>query len=994
MTSENKSVSAILASVVCVLSLAANADRHWTGGGETTDWSDSANWRAGNGSGNWVFGGGQIGSYPSSPDPVVVTFSNLVTIANGIWIENENKPDVVWEVSESAAEGAGLKSTWGTNNSLNIGTGKHGGLTIKSGVYYMPKQLWIGNGAVDSYFTLNGGVFTNGSYTCIGYGGYDRTATMTVSGGSYRQNGNVFIVGQGNHANCAGIFNLTAGSVDTAGDITCSENQGSSQVNISGGSLLVNGQLKLAEGKKGVARTTMNVSDGSVKIKGQIQVAKGSESKGHVEVHGGEVVCNNLFQVGLNGTGTLEMDGGSVTCNGFRLGTDGASAVGTATITGGKLTSTAEVRVGGNGTGTLNINGGVVEANKVDVGTGTGTLNLDGGTLKARQDEATAFLANSANLTVNVGAGGAVFDTAGHNVTVPATLNNAAELAGANGMIWKKGLGTLTISSNLDLERTFKFTIHDGIGPIALTGSNTFGGGKKISVMIDPVSATTNVAYTVLTGLGELTMDDIEITGDDFYTYTGAVADGTLTVTLAYGPTAPVTARYVNGKWGFYNAEGNLIQDGEAADLTSYIFTGAEPTSELATVAAAGRTIILEAVKDGDNGVTNTIALASNLTATRVVVSTEEGCAVALSGDNVELTIAELVNNGTLVFDGEITLDATLADGNVVLSDVAVVHLVKTQNIKALVSGSGELSVENAELTIQNDSVDNGLRFFRNFAGTLTVGEGSILHDLTGLHAENVSQGYYFLGEHSTLKMVGGRISRFGGATNNEHINNVVIAEGTTNVWNNYQSRSGWLGCNVFIKGTFTGTGMLQANISGRSYRFSDGLSGFGGIVEMSGSAFQFDAGINGGTWIANTNAVLIGWNGSARIPIAVDDATLVLKGGHRAVSGVTAGTYSIGANAALKVGESASVEGVTFAAGATLEMLDEGALSDRTHEYVALTSATPITGALPTLVQPPDVQRGKWKLVQKTIPGEDEDPDTYRIVAEFRPSGFMIIVQ
>ena len=187
---------------------------------------------------------------------------------------------------------------------------------------------------------------------------------------------------------------------------------------------------------------------------------------------------------------------------------------------------------------------------------------------------------------------------------------------------------------------------------------------------------------------------------------------------------------------------------------------------------------------------------------------------------------------------------------------------------------------------------------------------------------------------------------------------------------------------------------MLQANISGRSYRFSDGLSGFGGIVEMSGSAFQFDAGINGGTWIANTNAVLIGWNGSARIPIAVDDATLVLKGGHRAVSGVTAGTYSIGANAALKVGESASVEGVTFAAGATLEMLDEGALSDRTQEYVALTSATPITGVLPTLVQPPDVQRGKWKLVQKTIPGEGEDPDTYQIVAEFRPSGFMIIVQ
>ena len=220
MTSENKSISTVLAIAACALSLAANADRHWTGGGATTDWTDNANWGAGNGSGNWVFGGAKVANLPST-DPIVCTFTNAVTISSGVWIENGSKANVVWQTSENADEGAGLKTTWGTNNSLNIGTGTHGGLTIESGVYYMPKQLWIGNGAADSYFTLNGGVFTNQSYTCIGYGGYSRTATMTVNGGTFRQNSNTFIVGQGNHSGCKGVFNLISGSVDTAANATC-----------------------------------------------------------------------------------------------------------------------------------------------------------------------------------------------------------------------------------------------------------------------------------------------------------------------------------------------------------------------------------------------------------------------------------------------------------------------------------------------------------------------------------------------------------------------------------------------------------------------------------------------------------------------------------------------------------------------------------------------------------------------------------------------------
>ena len=157
-------------------------------------------------------------------------------------------------------------------------------------------------------------------------------------------------------------------------------------------------------------------------------------------------------------------------------------------------------------------------------------------------------------------------------------------------------------------------------------------------------------------------------------------------------------------------------------------------------------------------------------------------------------------------------------------------------------------------------------------------------------------------------------------------------------------------------------------------------MSEFAGTVEMSGSAFGFRYGINGGTWIANSTAVLYD-------NLSVSNATLVLKGDH---SGEDA-AYSIGANGVLKTADNAMVPGITFTAGSTLEMLDDGALSDTTQTYVALTSKTPISGSLPTLVQP-EGNRGKWKLVVTEV--TENDTTVYQLCAEFRPAGFIIIVQ
>ena len=188
----------------------------------------------------------------------------------------------------------------------------------------------------------------------------------------------------------------------------------------------------------------------------------------------------------------------------------------------------------------------------------------------------------------------------------------------------------------------------------------------------------------------------------------------------------------------------------------------------------------------------------------------------------------------------------------------------------------------------------------------------------------------------------------------------------------------------------------MQANCGGRAYRFYSDLSEFGGVVEMTGSAFEFRQPISGGTWIANPTAVLQGYIGGVRSEVAVTNATLVLKGSHEQVlddnsNVISTGTYTIGADATLGVADDATVEGVTFADGATLEMLDDGALSDTTQTYVALMSKTPISGPKPTLVQS-EGNRGKWRLFVREV--AENETTVYQLCAEFRSLGFIIIVQ
>jgi autotransporter-associated beta strand protein len=164
-----------------------------------------------------------------------------------------------------------------------------------------------------------------------------------------------------------------------------------------------------------------------------------------VKNYGQVIVTNGLFDVSatadyLNAIGsparTVVGGNGTMTCNRLRV-----SQTDKRDVNGKPL---AEVSV---------TTGGVLKVRSFFVAGGSGTtcctLNLDGGQIVARANE-DYFLGNEtitpweSNILVQVGAGGAIIDTEGYNITVKAPLRSGAA---ADGGLVKRGTGTLTIAN-------------------------------------------------------------------------------------------------------------------------------------------------------------------------------------------------------------------------------------------------------------------------------------------------------------------------------------------------------------------------------------------------------------------------------------------------------------------------------------------------------------------------------------------------------------------
>ena len=188
-------------------------------------------------------------------------------------------------------------------------------------------------------------------------------------------------------------------------------------------------------------------------------------SVNYVEISGGTVDCSSGTAFRLGGDGNADawsemlLSGGTVKCRDFYVG-DASSA--RLTMTGGTLDASSGWVYFAFGSGCaadesceLNLDGGTIVTKKFMYynGAAPASLNLNGGTIKAASGSAGAeFLNDYANLAVNVGAGGAKFDTNGKAIVVREPLD---AVSGTAGDLTVSGGGTATFGAMGDIAGAF-----------------------------------------------------------------------------------------------------------------------------------------------------------------------------------------------------------------------------------------------------------------------------------------------------------------------------------------------------------------------------------------------------------------------------------------------------------------------------------------------------------------------------------------------------------
>jgi autotransporter-associated beta strand protein len=291
---------------------------------------------------------------------------------------------------------------------------------------------------VDSAMTLS---LSNGFNNASAAG----VAGLTVNGGgTLSVKGNVSVANDNPITVNSATLEVNPGSSGTftsAGKLTLANASSSTVVmNLKSGAVNINGPdfFALADGSTS-ASGTLNVLGGTMNLNmgsGQ-RVLIGNQGSANVNVSNGSLVIgvNPQVEVGgdiqysaNNASGTLTITGaGAVTVNGsgiFELGRDSSGK------TGAK--------------GTINLWGGSLTSSRSITGAdGTSVLSLNGGTLAASAANSTFLQGLTA---ANVSTNGAVIDTGVFVVTIPQPLQHDANVNGADGGLNKLSLGDLILS--------------------------------------------------------------------------------------------------------------------------------------------------------------------------------------------------------------------------------------------------------------------------------------------------------------------------------------------------------------------------------------------------------------------------------------------------------------------------------------------------------------------------------------------------------------------
>ena len=584
------------------------ADIFWTGG--TASYTNTANWTGGivpgasdnainpNGLANVV----QINT--GNPDWTVIDIRAGSTNADGAFTQNDQTVNVNgWLIM-----GAG-------DNATGIYTLNNGTVNVIGG------RIFLGDHpASTSILNINGGtinktgdafVLTDGGWN----GNSSRTGTVNQVNGTVNCSSEIWVGQLGDGTSIGyGIYNLSGGTINVSNWVAIGRSGGNGKMTVTGGALnkynggnnfLVGTGFSTPAGGSGVGQ--LDHSAGLINIQGgQLLIPENSPSSGLYNLSGtATLIVNDWIAIGRGGApGTMNMSGGSVTKTGggnIVIGAGGGS-VGILTQTGGAITNTtSQVWIAEDGTGTWNMNGGLAVLGTVHIGqtassVGTWNLNggvcsafevtsgnpiasstliLNGGTLQANGDNAT-FLHDL--ITAQVNTNGAVFDSAGFNISIPQQLTDAG------GGLTKNGAGTLTLTA----ANSYTGTTVVNAGALAITTDASGGGGYSVanganlSVKVQAANAQLNAASLTLASSTSAALSlDLGSFGNPSsapMNVSGALAvNGTITINIADG--LPQLGQFPLIKYGSRTGTGSFVLGALPIGIVASIVTNVPNSS-------------------------------------------------------------------------------------------------------------------------------------------------------------------------------------------------------------------------------------------------------------------------------------------------------------------------------------------------------------------------------------------------------------------------------
>ena len=343
--------------------------------------------------------------------------------------------------------------------------GSTSSLTVTGGAVIGQKNVVIGAaGGTNGTASVTDGTFTAAGSLLVGGG----TGTLNLAGTTAGSYGNMGI-SNGGTVNISGTASLNGSTAGGNGYINISGGGGTAAVNQTGGSVTTNSWVAIGIGGSGAnspASSQYNISGGTLSGAG---MEVGSDYGGTLAISGTGSVNVPSIEVGTfgdrgNGTagnGLLTVsDTGSLTVGSLEVGKNRnngpLTATGVFTQSGGLTTVNGSLAVavnggGGGSAGTLNLDGGELRVNTITRGAGASAqLNFNGTVIKPNATNSN-FITGFDTTSVDVKAGGAIFNTDGKNIGVATALDGVGALTKAgNGKLQLSGDSSYAGGVNLD----------------------------------------------------------------------------------------------------------------------------------------------------------------------------------------------------------------------------------------------------------------------------------------------------------------------------------------------------------------------------------------------------------------------------------------------------------------------------------------------------------------------------------------------------------------